>query len=92
MQADDKSPCKWTSEHEEDITSPVLRDVASGDHAVLLQLRMRELVRAKLPHLFCLASSRAFRLASNIVQVVLVCVELRQQIRVVVTNRLVHIL
>ena len=60
MQADDERPRQRTSEHEENIASPVLGNVALADHSFLLELGMGPFVWAQFSILDIFPSLHAF--------------------------------
>ncbi len=90
MQRNNKRPRQRTRKVEVDIRPPIIRHIALLNDPLLLQLLVRKLVRPQHLLLLLLAA-RALALRAHIVQVVLVRLELPDEIRVVVADRLVHL-
>lgn len=91
MERYDKGTGQGTGEIKVDVCSPIVGHITPLDHALLLQLLVGELVRAK-DLVLLLLTGLAFGLTSHVVQVALVRVELAHEVRVMVPNRLVNFL
>ena len=85
MQRDDKGSGTRARDVEVNVGASILWNIGLLDDALLLQFLVGELVRAKnLDGLAALA--RAIRLASDVVQVALVSLELTHEVCIVITN------